>query len=77
MDTIFTTCKYKISSRGNTCAQLFVTDKDFVYIVPMIKASYILQAVKQSEKCFGAPDAILCDATRAKTSADMRNSAMK
>ena len=72
MDTIFATIKYKNSSRGNTCAQLFVTDKGFVYIVPMTKDSDILQVVKQFAKVIGALDAIICDVARAKTSADMR-----
>ena len=35
MDTLFATSKAGKSSRGNTCAQLFVTDKGFVYLVPM------------------------------------------
>ena len=35
MDTFFSTKKAKKSSRGNTCCQLFVTDKEFVCVVPM------------------------------------------
>ena len=35
MDTFFATSKAGKSSRGNTCCQLFVTDKGFVYVVPM------------------------------------------
>ena len=46
MDTLFATSKADKSSQGNTCAQLFVTDKGFVYIVPMAKESEVLQAVK-------------------------------
>ena len=45
MDTLFETSKSKKSSIGNTCAKLFVTNKDFVYIVPMTKDSDVLQAV--------------------------------
>ena len=37
MDTMFATSKSGKSSRGNTCAQLFVSDKVFVYIVPLKK----------------------------------------
>jgi hypothetical protein len=73
MDTLFATGKANRSSRGNTCAQLFVTDKGFVYIVPMTKESDVLQAVKQFAKAIGAPDAIICDASRAQTSAKVRN----
>ena len=35
MDTLFATSKAGKYSRKNTCAQLFVTDKGFVYVVPM------------------------------------------
>ena len=35
MDTFFVTKKGGTSSRGNTCCQLFVTDKGFIYVVPM------------------------------------------
>ena len=72
MDTLFATSKSKKSSRGNNCAQLFVTDKGFVYIVPMTKESDVLQAVKQLVKVIGATDAIICDAARAQTSEDTR-----
>ena len=37
MDTFFGTKKSKKSSRGNTCDQLFVTDKEYVHAVPMTK----------------------------------------
>ena len=72
MDTLFATSKADKSSRGNTCAQLFVTDKGFVYIVPMTKESDVLQAVKQFVKTIGAPDAIICDAARAQKSDKVR-----
>ena len=72
IDTFFATSKCKNSSRGNTCDKLFVTDKGFVYIVPITKESDVLQAIKQFSKVIGAPDAIIWDAARAQTSADMR-----
>jgi len=62
MDTFFATKKAGKSSWKNTCCQLFVTDKGFVYIVPMTLKSEVLQAVKQSAKEIGAPDAIVSDA---------------
>ena len=37
MDTLFATSKSGKSSKGNTCAQLFVSDKSFVYVVPLKK----------------------------------------
>jgi hypothetical protein len=35
MDTFFATKKAGKSTRNNTCCQLFVTDKGFVYVVPL------------------------------------------
>jgi hypothetical protein len=61
MDTFFATKKAGKSSRGRTCCQLFVTDKGFVYIIPMKSKAEVLQAVKQFAKEIGAPDAIICD----------------
>ena len=46
MDTFFATSKGGKSSRGNTCCQLFGTDKGFIYVVPMKRKSAVLQAVK-------------------------------
>ena len=72
MDTLFATSKSKKSSRGHTCVQLFVTDKGFVYVVPMTTESEVLQAVKQFAKAIGVPDAIICDASGAQTSKAVR-----
>ena len=68
MDTLFTTNKSKKSTRGHTYIQLFVTDKGFIYFVPMTSESEVLQAVKQLDKAIRAPDAIICDISRAQTS---------
>ena len=35
MDTLFATKKGSKSSHGNTCCQLFITDKGFLHVVPM------------------------------------------
>ena len=72
MDTFFATKKSGKSSRGHTCCQLFVTDKGFVYVVPMRTKSEVLQAVKQFAKEIGAPDAIICDMSREQTSRSLR-----
>ena len=50
MDTFFSTVRRKkktvgTSTRGNTCCQVFVTDKNFVYVVPMRSKSQIPQAL--------------------------------
>ena len=68
MDTFFATKKAGKSSRGNICCQLFVTDKGFVYVVPMKSKAEVLQAVKQFAKEIGAPDAIICDMAGEQTS---------
>ena len=61
MDTFFATSKAGKSSRGHTCCQLFVTDKGFVYVVPMRSRSEVLQAVKQFAKEIGAPEVLVAD----------------
>ena len=72
MDTLFATSKAGKSSRGNTCAQLFVSDKGFVYLVPMKSESQVLQAIKQFAKAIGAPDALIHDASRAQKAQAVR-----
>jgi hypothetical protein len=56
MDTLFATKKGGISSRGHTQCQLFVTDRGFIYVVPMKKKGEILLSMKQFAKEVGAPD---------------------
>ena len=72
MDTFFATAKAGKSSRGHTCVQLFVTDKGFVYVVPLKRKKEVMQAVKQIAKEIGAPDAIICDAAGEQTSHDLQ-----
>jgi hypothetical protein len=72
MDTFFATKKAGKSSRGDSCCQLFVTDKGFVYVVPMKSKSEVLQAVKEFAKEIGAPDAIICDAASEQKSKALR-----
>ena len=72
MDTFFATRKAGKSSRGHTCCQLFVTDKGFVYVVPMKSKSEVFQAVKQFAKEIGAPDALIYDAAREQMSQHLR-----
>jgi hypothetical protein len=50
MDTLFATKKAGKSSQGHSCCQLFVTDKGFVYVVPMKSKSEVLQAVEEFAK---------------------------
>ncbi|CAJ1959761.1 unnamed protein product [Cylindrotheca closterium] len=72
MEAFFATKKGGKSARGNTCCQLFVTDKGFVYVVPMRTKKDVTLAVKQFAKEIGVPDAIVCDAAGEQTSIELR-----
>ena len=72
MDTFFATKKGGRSSRGHTCCQLFVTDKGFLYVVPMRRKSEVLQALKQFAKEIGAPTSIIADMSGEQMSHDVR-----
>ena len=72
MDTFFATKKGGTSSRGNTCCQLFVTNKGFIYVVPMKHKSEVLSAIKQFAKEVGVPDTIVSDMAREQVSQDVR-----
>ena len=72
MDTFFTTKKGGRSSRGHTCCQLFVTDKGFLYVVPIRRKSEVLQAIKQLAKEIGAPSSIIADMSGEQMSHDIR-----
>jgi len=61
MDTFMATRKAHRSTRGNTCCQLFVSDKGYIYVVPMATRSMLLHALKQFVKEVGAPEIIICD----------------
>ena len=72
MDTFFATRKGGTSSRGNTCCQLFITDKGFIYVVPMKRKSEVLLAIKQFSKEVGAPDAIVSDMAKEQVSQEVQ-----
>jgi hypothetical protein len=72
MDTFFATKKATKSTRSNTCCQLFVTDKGFVYVVPMKSKAHVIDAVKQFAKEIGAPDALIFDMSGEQTSRSLR-----
>lgn len=54
MDTFFATKKAN-KTHGNTCCQLFVSDKSFVYVVPMRTRQDVPKAVRAFAKAIGAP----------------------
>ena len=72
MDTFFATKKGGRSSQGHTCCQLFVTDKGFLYVVPMRRKSEVLQALKQFAKEIGAPTSIIADMSGEQMSHDVQ-----
>jgi hypothetical protein len=73
MDTFFATKQSKQTTCGNTCMQLFVTDKGFVYVVPMPSKSDVPKALKLFAKEIGAPSAIICDAAGEQISKDVKS----
>ena len=72
MDTFMATGKAHQSTRGNTCCQLFVSDKGFLYVVPMRSRSMVPQALRQFTKEIGAPEAIICDHLGEQSSAKVK-----
>ena len=72
-DTFFATKKLGKSTRGNACCQLFVTDKGYIYVVPLAKEAEVLQAIKQFAKEIGSPKAFIMDAAKAQKSKDVRH----
>ena len=66
-DTFFAGKKLR-STRGNTCAQLFVTDKGFLFVVPMRTRGDVLHALKAFVRAVGAPEAFVLDPSGEQTS---------
>ena len=64
MDTFISMKNSGNSSRDYTWCQLFVTNKGFVYLVPMKSKYEFIQAVKQFSKEVSAPESIISDAAR-------------
>ena len=72
MDTLFATTKAGKSSRGNSCCQLFVTDKGFLDAIPLKARSEVILALKEFAKRIGVPEAIICDASGEQSSQELR-----
>ena len=66
-DTMFAAKKAGPSRRGNTCMQVFVTDKGYIKVIPMQTKSQVSQAYKLFFKHVGVPDAIVCDGSKEQT----------
>ena len=70
-DTYFVTCKAK-STQGNTMMQLFVSDKGFVYIVPMKSRGEFHLDLKLFDKDIGVPISLIIDPLGEQTSAKVK-----
>ena len=74
MDTLLITkTKGATSSWGHTCAQLFVTDKGYVFIALMKRQSEVLMALKEFTKHVGAPDMIISNGAMEQQSKALRS----
>ena len=73
MDAFFATKSKSMKSlRQNTCFQLFVTDKSYVYVCPFEKESDVLLALKLFDKDVGVPETLVTDGAKAETSAEVK-----
>ena len=74
MDTFFATGKAGKTTRGHTCMQIFVTDKGFVYVVPLPDKSgkSIAYAISEFFKAVGIPDAFICDKSPEQTAGEAK-----
>ena len=70
-DTFFVTAKGK-STRGNICAQIFVSDKGFVAIYPMKTKGDFLNALHQFCKEIGVPPTLVVDPAGEQTSKEVK-----
>ena len=58
--------------KSRTCCQLFVTDKGFIYVVPMKRKSEVLLAIKQFAKDIGGPDSFVADMSGEQMSSEVK-----
>ena len=70
-DMFFVTKKAK-SSRGYTCMQLFVSDKGFLFVVPMKSVSEFPSALKMFPKEVGVPDYLITDSQKVHKSNEVK-----
>ena len=70
-DTMFAT-KLAKSLRGNTCIQVFCSDKDFLTVYPMKREAEYPLALKEFAKEVGAPNVLVCDGSKAQNQRDVK-----
>ena len=71
-DTFFVT-KKGTSARGYTCMQIFVSDKGYVFVVPMKSVKEFPKALKLFAKEVGVPELIIADSHRSQKSKEVRD----
>ena len=71
-DCFFVTAAAK-STRGNTCMQIFVSDKGFVKVYPMESPSQFPSALKLFAKDVGAPEVLVADPHPSQKSKEVKN----
>ena len=67
-DTFFVTASGKSRPRGNTCMQLFVSDKGFIAVYPMQRKSQFQDVLHLFCKEIGVPDKLVVDPSGEQTS---------
>ena len=73
MDTTFSKKFGGKSLRGNTCAQIFATDKGYIACYPMASKADVKKAIRLFCKEVGVPSAFICDQSGEQTSRDVTN----
>lgn len=78
LDSTFYTDTLKInkkckSYRGNMCAQVFVSDKGYIFVCPMRKEAHYLDALKLFSKKVGAPNTLVCDGAKTQKKQEVKD----
>ena len=69
--TFFVT-KKAVSTRGNTCMQMYVSDKGFVFVAPMKSKSEFIDSLRMFAKEVGVPYALVVDPAGEQTSSKVK-----
>ena len=72
-DTFFVTGDGKSRPRGNTCMQIFVSDKGFVDVYPMKRKGQFKDVLRLFCKEIGVPDKLVVDPSGEQTSSSVKN----
>ena len=72
MDTMFAMADGGKSIRGNTCAQIFTTDKGFIGVYPMRSRGEAKYALRLFCKEIDVPTAFICEQSREQTSKEIK-----